>query len=395
MSDKAQRNNNSAEARSSGQRTSWWTFRVSTGITARIWFPMLARHRFRVSPSLLGPAIGESLIALCTAIPATVQRLRFGRTIAAEALPPPVFIVGHWRSGTTYLHELLATDRSFITPNYLQTFATDHFLAWEKTLRRLEAFLPRRRPMDNVAAGWDRPQEDEFALLAAGAPSPYEVMLFPNDRGDAIGHLDVEAMSEAERRSWQQALVTAMQRVVYARKRAAPKEPRPNWFLLKSPTHTARIGILQRMFPDARFIHVTRDPFALHASSEHLWRRMFESQGYQRPRYDEDLALDRFVTASMAALYRNFDRDVGRLAPGRFASVRYEDLTRNPLAEVQRIRAEIGLPEPDADALRLHLAEIGTYRRNRFTLDAKATEMIQREWRWYFDRFGYSDVPPR
>jgi len=121
---------------------------------------------------------------------------------------------------------------------------------------------------------------------------------------------------------------------------------------------------------------------------------MFDSQGYQRPRYAGELALDRFVTASMAALYRNFDRDVGKLAAGRFASVRYEDLTRNPVSEVRRLRAEIDLPEPDEDALRTHLAEIGSYRRNRFTLNAEAAEMIQREWRWYFDRFGYSDAPP-
>jgi hypothetical protein len=41
--------------------------------------------------------------------------------------------------------------------------------------------IPKQRPMDNMAAGWDRPQEDEFALLTLGAPTPYERMAFPND----------------------------------------------------------------------------------------------------------------------------------------------------------------------------------------------------------------------
>ncbi len=35
--------------------------------------------------------------------------------------------------------------------------------------------------MDNMAAGWNRPQEDEFAVLALGAPTPYSRMAFPND----------------------------------------------------------------------------------------------------------------------------------------------------------------------------------------------------------------------
>jgi hypothetical protein len=394
MNDVAERSNNSAADRSSDQQSPWWAFRISTGITARVWFPMLARHRFRVSPSRLLPALATSLISLVTAVPAAGQRRRFGRAVAAEPLPPPVFIVGHWRSGTTFLHELLATDRRFVTPNYLQTFGTDHFLRWEKTLRRFEPFLPRRRPMDNVAAGWDRPQEDEFALLATGALSPYEVMLFPNDRRGAIDHLDVEAMPEADRGVWQDALMTVMQRVAFARHRSAADLPPAEWFLLKSPTHTARIGLLQKMFPDARFIHVLRDPFALFASSEHLWRRMFDSQGFQRPRYGGDLALDRFVNASMASLYRNFDRDVERLEAGRFAEIRYEDLVDSPIAEVTRLRAEIGLPEPDAAALQAHLDDVGDFRRNRFTMNDETAEIIRREWRWYFDRFGYSDTPP-
>ena len=34
--------------------------------------------------------------------------------------------------------------------------------------------------MDNMAAGWDHPQEDEFALCNMGVPSPYLTIIFPN-----------------------------------------------------------------------------------------------------------------------------------------------------------------------------------------------------------------------
>src|SRR5690606_26021376 len=108
----------------------------------------LARHGFRVSFTRLPRAIGMSFLSLGSSIPAFVQRRRHGAEIAAEPLPAPVFIVGHWRSGTTYLHELLATDQRFIAPTSLECFATDHFLRWGRALRRLRFMMPKRRPMD-------------------------------------------------------------------------------------------------------------------------------------------------------------------------------------------------------------------------------------------------------
>ena len=93
-----------------------------------------------------------------------------------------MFIIGHWRSGTTYLHELMSLDARFFSPTTYQCFAPHHFLVSQWLIARYLGFLmPKQRPMDNMAAGWDRPQEDEFALLTLGAPTPYLRMAFPND----------------------------------------------------------------------------------------------------------------------------------------------------------------------------------------------------------------------
>ncbi len=387
MSEKASTDNTVAGMERRGEVPPWWSFRISTGITARVLFPMLRRHRFRISLSRLPIAIIVSLASLVTMIPTWSQRRRFGAKIAATPIPPPIFIVGHWRSGTTYLHELMATDAAFVTPTYLHTFAVDYSIRIGRFIRRLSVFLPAKRPMDDLDAGWDRPQEDEFGILGTGAPSPYEVMLFPNDRSGALPNLDVEAMPPAEQQAWRDAVVRVMKQVAYAAGEADPGVER--MMLLKSPTHTARIGTLKKMFPDARFIHVTRDPFALFASSEHLWRRMFQTQGFQKPIYDGALALPAFINATMHALYRDFDGDVGALADGQFAETRYEDLARDPAGEVSRLRQELGLPEGDSAALQRHLADVRGHRRNRFALDDETARTIRKEWRWYFDRFGY------
>jgi hypothetical protein len=93
-----------------------------------------------------------------------------------------IFIIGHWRTGTTLLHELLTLDEGFTAPSTIECFAPALCLALGWLLRRLKFFLPANRPMDNMLLGWDQPQEDEFALMNLGLGSPYEAMIFPNHR---------------------------------------------------------------------------------------------------------------------------------------------------------------------------------------------------------------------
>ena len=88
-----------------------------------------------------------------------------GRRIAQQPIKDaPIFIIGHWRSGTTLLHELMSLDERFTFPTTYECFVPNHFLisAWFDAW--LKCLLPKQRPMDNMALGWDRPQEDEFAL---------------------------------------------------------------------------------------------------------------------------------------------------------------------------------------------------------------------------------------
>jgi len=370
-------------------KPAWWTLRIWIGITLRVWLPMWARHRFRVSPSRLHNLLGVIVVGLFTGCAALLQHLRFARRVAAETIPPPIFIVGHWRSGTTFLHELLATDISLVTPTYLECFATDHFLQWGGLLRHIEPLAPKKRPMDDVDVGFDRPQEDEFGLLATGAPSPYEFMLFPRDYPDRVPHLDIAAEPASAIARWQHAMRTIMQRVVFARRRAGGL-PDGGRMLLKSPTHTARIGVLREMFPDAKFVHVVRSPFDLFRSSVRLWSEMADSQGLQKPRFGErDEALTPFINATARQLYGRFDEEVAAVPATDWAEVRYEDLVADPVGCVTAVRTKLGMSPPDRAALEAHLGSVRGHRRNPHRLDDDTATMIRREWQWYFDRFGY------
>src|SRR4029453_3325528 len=139
-----------------------------------------------------------------------LQHGLYGRRIAGTKIEsPPLFVLGHWRTGTTLLHELLILDPRHNFPNTYQCLEPNHFLLTESIFSRVFRFLlPSRRPMDNMEAGWDKPQEDEFALCMLGAPSPYQQIAFPQNSPPGPDSLDLDGLPRAERERWKQAFDT-------------------------------------------------------------------------------------------------------------------------------------------------------------------------------------------
>ena len=99
---------------------------------------------------LTATSLGNSALNL-------VERLLWRRRSNRVTLhPEPVFILGHWRSGTTLLHNLLALDPRLAYVNYYQAAFPGHFLISQSWLPGwLNRRLPPQRPMDNMPLAWD------------------------------------------------------------------------------------------------------------------------------------------------------------------------------------------------------------------------------------------------
>jgi hypothetical protein len=360
-----------------------------------VWLRLLARHRFAVSPSRLPRALAMTAVALVNAHFARRQHRHWARQIAATRLPAaPLFIIGHWRSGTTLLHELLARDPRFVWPTTYECLAPGHFLVTQAWARRhLSRFLPAVRPMDEMRVGFERPQEDEFALLNLGLGSPYETIAFPNRRPAGIGYLDLEGVSAAQSAAWQAGFLRFLQQVQLRAERRAPPGAGARTLLLKSPTHTARIAILRALFPDAAFVHLVRHPYELFASTRRLWAALFAREGLQRPRLAAHAGvpgLDDYVFATLDRLYRDFARQVAMLPERQFCEIRYEDLVSRPLATFEGLYDRLGLGDFSAmrDRVSGYFAGLD-YTPNRHRLTEAEKAEIRRRWTAYFDRHGY------
>jgi hypothetical protein len=361
----------------------WYMPRFWHGMRLSTWVRELARNKFAISPSRIPMCASITGFATINSLLAAAERVIYGRQIdAVEFAEPPLFILGHWRAGTTFLHELMIRDPAHTYPTTYQCFAPHHFVLSERFVTPWTGFLvPERRPMDNMAAGWGRPMEDEFALANLGAPTPYLSMMFPN-RGDQYPeYLTLRDVPARRREAWKRELLQFLKRV-------SLNDPRR--IVVKSPGHTARVRTLLEMFPDARFVHIARDPYAMYASTIKLWQALNFEEGLQVVR-DED-AVRASVIDSLRRMYDAYLEDRELLADNRLVELRYEELVQDPKAELRAIynRLELGDFARVESALDEHLTAVQDYRTNRHRrVDDVTRDELQRAWRRYFDEFGY------
>src|SRR5438132_3087767 len=140
-------------------------FTILSSITFGEWLKLLDKNDFSVDVVYWPRAGLITFGSILNSYLAWKEQRAFGSVLADVEIIPPLFILGHWRTGTTHLHNLLAGDvEQFSYANTYQVVNPFTFLSTEEVNARRFAFLvPKRRPMDNVALSFEVPQEDEFA----------------------------------------------------------------------------------------------------------------------------------------------------------------------------------------------------------------------------------------
>lgn len=184
----------------------------------------------------------------------------------AKIEEPPIFIIGHWRSGTTYLHSLLSKDSKFgYVSTYQSVFPDTLFVTLGRMLFKgfTTLLIPGRRPGDNVSLHPSYPQEEEFAL---GVKTPlcfYYMWMFPRAiRGLYNSSIRFSNVDASMLKDWEQDYKLLINKAL--------KNTGGNIYLSKNPPNTGRIKQLKKMFPNAKFIHIHRNPIDVYMSTKKL-----------------------------------------------------------------------------------------------------------------------------
>ena len=353
------------------------------GITAGDWWRLLRENRFAVAPAYWHRAAFITLTSLVNSWNWRRERRRYGEAIDKVQIDiPPLFILGHWRSGTTLLQYLFAQDTSqFNFANTYQVVNPRTFLTTEEVItRRFARLVPPTRPMDNMELSFRSPQEDEFAILLLTLCSPYLGISFPSRFDHYSKYLTFREAPVEETERWKEAFVW------FCRKLSLNKQTA---LLLKSPAHTARVRLLLEMFPDARFVHIHRDPYRVFQSQKHFFDTAIWYTYLQKP---DVSSIDNGILQRYRSMYDAFFEDVKLVPEEHYCEVRFDDLERDPVRVVRGIYDKLSLPGFDSFQPKLtsYVKSLSGYQKNRFaTLDEKSRKRVAESWTRNFQQWGY------
>lgn len=344
---------------------------------------LLADGGYKIAPSRWPMACCAFIATSYPAITRPIQkRLYYDKAQRTAWAGDPIFVIGHWRTGTTLLHELLTLDERFAAPNTFQCFNPLCFLVTEPWLRPLSRpFMPRRRPMDNMEMGWHVAQEDEFALMTMGLPTVYRRIAFPNTTPRHLDYLNMNGVPKPELDRWKEGLATFMQYLNF-------KYRRP--MVLKSPPHTGRIRILRELYPNARFVHIARNPMKFVPSTIHLWRALANTNGFQRPKFGNERE---YVFMCYKRMYDGFERDRHTLSDRELVQVRFEDLVREPESTLAHVyeQLELGDFSGVGKKVRQRMDATKDYQKNKHELPDDLRQEILEVCKRYIGEFGYTE----
>jgi hypothetical protein len=353
------------------------------GCTLPNFLRLLAQNKFHVSPSYLPRFTYCFTLSAIMAPFYLKERVQFDKRIQETKLSkPPLFIIGHWRSGTTYLHNALSQDKNLGYFTTFQAYLPGVFLASEAIFKPLvSGSIPKKRPMDNVEMNADFPQEDQYAVGAFSSYSYYHGWCFPQHMEFYNDFVCMDNVPRKDVQKWKQVYL-------YLLKKITLKE-HGKQLVLKNQDNMGKVNLLLDMFPDAKFIFLYRNPYTLHCSMMKFIRIALPRYCIQAPPGLED------IEQSMMNLYTRMTKKYlieRRLVPtGNLVEIRYEDYLADPLKQLKAIYSTLGLKgfmrlRP---AFSSYISSQDKIKYDQYKLTETVKQKVERAWGFALKEFGY------
>lgn len=319
-----------------------------------------------------------------------IERIIFWRRLKNTKIDkPPIFILGHWRSGTTFMQELLIQDPQFGYLTITECLFPNHFLLSYPLMRFImKLVLPEKRPMDDMRLYTEFPAEHDWSISNMCLLSPYTGTYFPQNRWKYLKYGSFDDASKKERREWIRNLRLLVKKLTY--------KNNGKQIVLKSPLDTYRIKILLEAFPEAKFIHIHRNPYEVFFSTKKMYIKNEDIYVFQKQKQD----LDEFVFKMYEEMYDIFERDVNLIPEGNFYETSYEEFTKEPLKIMKEIYEKFNLPnfEQARAYMQRYLDSRSDFKVGKYKITRKDKQRIYARWhktitKWNYERPNVQNPP--
>lgn len=319
-----------------------------------------------------------------------------------QGVREPVFIVGSYRSGTTFLHRLLAKDsRTFTTMRLWEILFAPSIVSRQvgRALSALDRWLGG--PVGGLLAQWETGWQEEFTAHSISFGSPEEdeylllhiwstmtVWLYAGLLDEMAPYVRFDArMSPRQRQRIMGFYARCVQRHLHAHHHGSSDA---RHYLSKSPPFTAKIGSIYETFPDAKVILLVRSPLSVVPSFISFVERSWKIIGGP---VGEEVAREK-LCGLIDHWYSDPLEQLAQAPQGSFAVVRYDDLVRHPARAVTELYARFGFDVGPAYADVLQEATARSRRRSSkhsYALPkvGLTREQIVDRYHSVFDRYGF------
>jgi hypothetical protein len=298
---------------------------------------------------------------------------------------PPVFILGHWRSGTTHLHNLLSQDQRF---GYVTTYQSVFPDTLHSRLGRFifgsftKLLIPGKRKGDNVELNPAFPQEEEFALGDKTPVCFYYFWMFPKKIRDYYEHsIRFNGVQHDLKEKWKKDYLLLIKKAL--------KNTNSDHFLSKNPSNTARIKILIEMFPNAKFIHIHRNPVEVFLSTRNFYFKMLPHLQLQTISQEET---ENHIIEIYKQLMTDFLEQNKLIPAGNFVEIAFADLEKSPLENLNVVYEKLGLEGFEGAEPYFHhyLGQKEDYEKNSHQIREIQLHKIMDEWGFMMKHYNYS-----
>ncbi len=252
--------------------------------------------------------------------------------ILPDKKPSPVFILGFYRSGTTYLQELLSANKSHRTLTLFQSVLPEISLCFGWLFEPIFSFVARflriKNEFHNIPLYGKFPGEDDVAITAFSSLHDYNKIFQYPSRHEVITDHYLKFCSEKEAARWKDLhlYLTKKLAYIYGNKQ----------LILKSPPNTGRVAVLNTLYPGSRFVFISRQPADTIQSSKRLWRL---NQRFSFETYTEEQAelilLHQYIT-----LHELFFKQRTEAA---CCEIRFDELVHDSVATLEKVYAALSL----------------------------------------------------
>ena len=370
---------------------------ILSGITFTQWLHILVCYYPCIEWKYFLRVVLITLLSLFNSLLAAIEYYYYPLELLKSIPLPqdPIIIIGHPRTGTTLIHNLLASDQEhfYFCDNLAAGFPST-FLIMEKFKYLLSGLIDKTRPMDSMPLTLDHPGEDEIAInLLSSGTSYYMSLMLMKQEVQLRKYLDFNAYlgaTDDDFKSWLNAFSFMFRKLTFREMRSG----RPNRRLvIKSPVHTARIPILRKLFPKAKFIYVHRHPEVVFKSAAHMADAMYWYCYLNTP---SDEQITEFILWQFKYLWKSYDdavnlsQGVTRAVTEDVIEVSYDQLVRHPSDTLKNIYEHASL-HFDEDHFAREIEALSGYKvNNHAELPSSIKTVLRQRWKSYYETFGYS-----